>query len=354
MPIILKEDTAASIATPASGKATVFVDSGELKIKDEAGRVTSFIGSVPDGDKGDVVVSSSGTVWTLDSAVVTAAAKTVLDDASVSDMRTTLGLAIGTNVQAYDADLGSIAGLSPSNDDLIQRKSGSWTNRTIAQVKADMGNLGTYTWADLQAAYPNGGGALAALPAGAVAWVEETAWHGWVTPNIGKTYWSVVSPTSVVLDTTMQTGAADGTHQVVKSSLLPVGLLRAGRKIIIKGALGKNGATDASTTVQARIGTAGTTADSALLSFPAMSAAQRSTWAGTEWKLASATSFQSIGPPNNNWWSASGGASTIVGQAWSVAIANVDTTPLYISLSAQLAGSTNAPQAFHLEIELVP
>lgn len=40
--------------------------------------------------------------------------------------------------QPIDADLTAIAGLTPSNDDLIQRKAGSWTNRTPAQVKTDL------------------------------------------------------------------------------------------------------------------------------------------------------------------------------------------------------------------------
>ncbi len=40
--------------------------------------------------------------------------------------------------QAASADLSAIAALTPANDDLLQRKSGAWTNRTPAQVKTDL------------------------------------------------------------------------------------------------------------------------------------------------------------------------------------------------------------------------
>lgn len=40
--------------------------------------------------------------------------------------------------QDVDSDLTAIAGLSPSNDDIIQRKAGAWTNRTVAQYKTDL------------------------------------------------------------------------------------------------------------------------------------------------------------------------------------------------------------------------
>jgi hypothetical protein len=53
-------------------------------------------GPLVDGDYGDVVVTSSGTVISLDSAVVTTAAKTVLDDANVAAMVNTLGGATST------------------------------------------------------------------------------------------------------------------------------------------------------------------------------------------------------------------------------------------------------------------
>lgn len=40
--------------------------------------------------------------------------------------------------QPSDSDLTTIAAIAPADDDFIQRKSGAWVKRTIAQVKTDL------------------------------------------------------------------------------------------------------------------------------------------------------------------------------------------------------------------------
>ena len=50
--------------------------------------------------------------------------------------------ALDTDLAGYqplDVDLTAIAALTPTNDDIIQRKAGAWTNRTIAQLTTDLG-----------------------------------------------------------------------------------------------------------------------------------------------------------------------------------------------------------------------
>jgi len=57
------------------------------------------------------------------------------DLGGTADSPTVPGLA---NKQPIDADLTAIAALSPVNDDILQRKAGTWANRTVAQLKADL------------------------------------------------------------------------------------------------------------------------------------------------------------------------------------------------------------------------
>lgn len=69
----------------------------------------------------------------------TAFARSLLDDTDALTARATLGLTIGADVQAYDADLAAIAGLSGVQGDVIYRDASQWQRLpkgTASQVLA--------------------------------------------------------------------------------------------------------------------------------------------------------------------------------------------------------------------------
>lgn len=96
--------------------------------------------------------TGSGTASTT---TLSAFGMTLIDDAAATNARTTLGLAIGTNVQAYDADLTTYAGITPSANvqtflgyaNFAAMQAGLSTDdiQTLTGITEGTANLGTFT-----------------------------------------------------------------------------------------------------------------------------------------------------------------------------------------------------------------
>ena len=120
-----------------TGLPTIRYDNGTSGLT--ATHMQAAIDEIAAGGGGGAVASVFGRTGAVAAAASDYDASQVDNDsgvagATVKDALNTLASA----KQAADSDLTAIAGLTPANDDIVQRKAGAWTNRTPAQVKSDL------------------------------------------------------------------------------------------------------------------------------------------------------------------------------------------------------------------------
>lgn len=139
-------------STPSTGKKRIYFDVSDHKLKsiNDAGQTAQLenyafgttSGTICEGNDSRLSNARTPTAHIHPISEVTNLQTTLDGKASTSHTHSESDI---TNLvsdlsgkQPIDSDLTAIAGLTPTNDDIIQRKAGAWTNRTMAQLKTDL------------------------------------------------------------------------------------------------------------------------------------------------------------------------------------------------------------------------
>ena len=105
----------------------------DMELPNSVDRASQYMAFDTDGEP--TVVSSVAPA----TATITAWAETLLDDASSSAARSTLGLVISGDVQAYDSDLTDLGGLAKTDSNFIVGDGAAWVAESGATARTSMG-----------------------------------------------------------------------------------------------------------------------------------------------------------------------------------------------------------------------
>lgn len=113
---------------------------GEIVNADVSSTAGISLSKLADTTTTDVILGrSSAGGGPIEEITCSSFGRSLIDDAAASNARTTLGLAIGTDVQAYDAGLADIAGLAVTDSNFIVGNGTNWVAETGATARTSLG-----------------------------------------------------------------------------------------------------------------------------------------------------------------------------------------------------------------------
>lgn len=144
--------TSTNITMPEpSANKVVGWNSGGTDLENKTPNTSAYVTLPSSATNGGIVTfnGTSGTSLQDSTYTITAAGAALIDDATAAAQRTTLGLAIGTDVQAYGATLTSLEGLSLANGDIIYATAADTLARLAAGTNGHVLTLagGVPSWA---------------------------------------------------------------------------------------------------------------------------------------------------------------------------------------------------------------